>query len=378
MARYDFISTHEVQGMLPVLKDGKWGLVSYDDFDKEIVQPTWDTMPEERRGCVLIQHKGKFGILDSEGNEVLPPLYDNVYVANPNRIVIERADEKYAIFDMKGNAGIPFKSGYNLLDYHEDKRIIAYRNGKCAVIDITEKEIIQFGLYDQISWDDSEKMYCVSVNGKEGALNEQGKEIIPPSMDKIYFYPNDILVKNNGKMGVYSYTGECKIACNEYSFITPYGEATFNVSKDGVLYGIISAKNEVIVPIKYNKAHRFINGFAEVELYEKKGFVNYIGEEICKIIHNEVRRFSEGLAAVCFDDAWGVINTEGQPVVEYKYDDIGSFHNGYAIVKLGSKYSVIDKEGNELLPFIYTSIRTGNVPGEFFVEVDFNEGRVRL
>ena len=68
-----------------------------------------------------------------------------------------------------------------------------------------------------------------------------------------------------------------------------------------------------LIKPKYDDASNFENGFAEVELNNKYGFIDENGKEIC----------------------------------EMKYDKAFNFKNGFAEVQLNGKIIKIDTEGNE-------------------------------
>ena len=59
--------------------------------------------------------------------------------------------------------------------------------------------------------------------------------------------------------------------------------------------------------------------------------------------------FSEGFAEVKLNGKYGFIDKTGREVIPCKYEAAGEFSEGLAAVKLNGKYGFIDKKGKPLL-----------------------------
>lgn len=126
---------------------------------------------------------------------------------------------------------------------------------------------------------------------------------------------------------------------------------------------------------KYDFIGEFKNGFAQVEINNKWGFVNTDGEEIIPPKYNFVSDFCEGLARVQlsteykstpskyifihdleedfteaqFNNKWGVVNQDGKEVVPPKYDFVHDFQEGFAKVELNGRWGFINQQGQEIV-----------------------------
>ncbi len=80
---------------------------------------------------------GKYGCLDSSGREVIPFVYDSVYVRG-NLIEAEK-EHKWGCLDMMGKEVIPFV--YDRVDVRGNL-IEAKKNGKYGLFDLTGKEVV--------------------------------------------------------------------------------------------------------------------------------------------------------------------------------------------------------------------------------------------
>ena len=63
--------------------------------------------------------------------------------------------------------------------------------------------------------------------------------------------------------------------------------------------------------------------------------------------------FHNGFAEVMINGKWGFIDESGKEVVPLIYDYIESFENGFAEVMINDKWGFIDESGKEVVPLIY-------------------------
>ena len=105
---------------------------------------------------------------------------------------------------------------------------------------------------------------------------------------------------------------------------------------------------------KYDSVGSFSEGLAEVELNDKWGFIDTMGNVVIPLKYDNAGFFSEGLAGVELDGKYGFVDTTGKEVVPLKYDSVNKFEDGLAKVELNgkwwfisNKHGHIDKTGHE-------------------------------
>ncbi len=136
------------------------------------------------------------------------------------------------------------------------------------------------------------------------------------------------------------------------------------------LYGYINTKtNKLFVPCKYQFANQFAEGLGAVNLggdvkfddmYAmdyvckggKWGYIDTTGTVIIPIKYESADDFSEGFAAVEMKGKKALIDKTGKVLTEFKYDYIYPFTEGLAVVGRGKplKFTYIDTTGKEILP----------------------------
>lgn len=96
--------------------------------------------------------------------------------------------------------------------------------------------------------------------------------------------------------------------------------------KEGLLYGYVNAKGEIIIAAQFEEATDFAEGMAAVKVNNKWGYINTSGNFVISAQYQEACPFGEneynGLARVKTNNKWGIINKSGQFVVTAQYEII--------------------------------------------------------
>ena len=144
-------------------------------------------------------------------------------------------------------------------------------------------------------------------------------------------------------------------------------------------FGFINPNGKVVIPLKYENAGNFNEGYAvvlnankELLIIDKKGNETPIKNKNYDVSFSYYNDFvfSEGLCAVISNKKYGFINTRGEEVIPCEYekpvlpknaDDrivqgLPKFLNGVAVVYKNGLYGVINKTGKIVVPIEYQFI----------------------
>ena len=88
-------------------------------------------------------------------------------------------------------------------------------------------------------------------------------------------------------------------------------------------YGFINDKGDTIVPIKYDFATKFVEGFSIVNVGCEWGVT--FEEKAGQVIEKNV----------CLDGKWGYINYQGEEVIPLVFDKAYYFQENFALVHIG-------------------------------------------
>lgn len=182
---------------------------------------------------------GKWGLVNREGNQVVPIKYNYIYCSKQhsfdNEIAVVVADKHYGAIDRAGNEIIPlaydkFEKSGNLVLMKKGKNWFIINGETRHTIEL-EKQ------YDILST--TEKMICFMQNDKFGFLDCSGKEIFPPISESSIEFED----------------GLARICMEDK-------------------YGYIDTTGKIVIPTLYDEAGEFNDGLAYTEKGDKKGFID--------------------------------------------------------------------------------------------------------
>ena len=211
--------------------------------------------------------------------------------------------------------------------------------------------------YDRIG-DFKEGLAIVSLNGKYGYINADGKEVIPPiynaaspfhkGLAEVKFKNTRRIIDTCGKT-IESYNEPVKITtiCEKKAEKKAEEKIWLNglcKVKLGKKWGLSDASgNEIIAP-KYAEIEKFNADYLQVKLNGKWSLVDMFGNEKIPPIYNAYGKFGKGLIQVKKNRKWDLVNMNGKEVTEIKYDEI----SGKA-VRVGHLWGLLDENGNEIV-----------------------------
>lgn len=236
---------------------------------------------------------------------------------------------------------------------------------------------------------DGKKWYSVIKDGKEGACDANGKELIPPEYDDVSVDYEDNYIKTikDKKTSIYDLNGKLILA-------TPYEDVRWyqmkkdpycEVKLDGK-WGLMDKKGELIVPCEYEGFSTYEvekTGYCEVKQNKKCGVYDIKNKRLMiPCLYDDVSHYQFGeddYAGVKLNGKNGCINRQGDLVVPCMYDDVSTYQiaeKGICDVTLGrgvnKRIGIYDvKNGRELVPCKYENIKGRNryKYGDYYIVV---------
>ena len=202
-------------------------------------------------------------------------------------------------------------------------------------------------------------------------------------------------INGGGKSTFVSYDGK-RLTDLTFDYMGDYENEMMMVGVGDYENGYINKDCQLTIPLKYEHAGDFCNGYAAVHDGNEWLFVDKQGNEIrLENKYEQLGNFSDGLARVSafcvwreglayhsdyYDDAgiWGYVDKNGKEVISPQYIYAFDFQNDRAIVAKGKwtknkkwdnecrqgaywteyeLWGVIDKNGKEIIPCIYDEIK---------------------
>ncbi len=243
-------------------------VISMNDYKSDVVNRSW--YGYINAGYILIEYKGRQGVIDTECNVIIEPKYDE--------------------------ACLRFLNGKVSFYIKEDNRVMFLDENL---------ELQKDNYYDDIS--DS---LILGVNTLWG--NDKEYEYLKST---IYY---NYLVEKDGLWGLCDIYGNIIIP-TEYQDIWFFGlnDNLLRVEKDG-LYGIVDENNQVVLPIEYKD----INYLRMLDTDNKYGCLNEDGTVLIEPQYDSVAMQDDFIFAEK-DGLWGIVDYQNNILVDFNYDHIG-------------------------------------------------------
>ena len=241
----------------------------------------------------------------------------------------------------------------------------AYRNGKHGAIDIQGKEVIPC-IYDDGNYF-SEGVVAECLSSKWGMVDYRNNTIIPFEYEEIYVCKNNLInAKKNGKFGLINKSNEVIV-----DFI--YDDIISWLTRDCIIYpakkngkwGFIDRYNNIIEDFIYDKAELLsdsddnIGEFVLVVKDDKSAIYSSNRQEfITNFDYDFIGELSDNRFKAIKDNKSGFLDTNGDIAIPFEYDKDYHYEfceNRCTVFKDG-KAGVIDLEGNIIIPFKYRKI----------------------
>ena len=309
----------------------------------------------------------KWGILDSKGNTVIEPTYQEMIIVLNNKkdvflctydineetgeyktkVVNKENKEIYTDYD-KIEALVNYDSSGNA--WYEKDIFKVQSNGKYGLIDINGKQVLKTE-YDEIeTLKGLENSILVTKDGKVGLVNEAGATIISPEYSKIQKFDDNykkgyITIDADKKYGLVSYAGS-KILDNKYEKIDSVGGENYFVIEENKEQKVVDVNGKVVLEKGYDKISQ-LNSDGIVFIKDKKyGFMDYEGKVLVKPEYDSLKEINTGILKASKDKKYGLIDLDGKTKVKFNYNDIYYEENAGFYVAEDSKYnsSIIDTE----------------------------------
>lgn len=274
------ISLSEKKSLYPFenQENALWGYKN--ENGKIVVEPKYTYAQEFNHGYARVSIRGKAGLLDSTGKEIIQPLkYTHIGNFISEKFVTVEAGKKSGMLDFTtGEEILPPVNG-SIIPLNNGMIAIA-SDRKTGLLSKAGEEIIPLSFkYAYIKTLCSEGLIGVFANNKWGYIDTTGKEVIPFEYEIINDFSEGVAsVRLNEKWGFIDKTQKTIIPFN-YQSANNFSENLAAVMLNGQ-WGYIDKTGQVVIPFKFDKAESFENGGATVYIKGEKLRINKRGHTI--------------------------------------------------------------------------------------------------
>src|SRR6056297_1414971 len=382
-------------------KKGPYGPGVARAFDKELeFDMIW---PFNEFGYCKVKDNNKYGMMDTTGKLIVPVTYPKIRFYYSSFVALHSEGGVKTIVDKKGRPVYMTTIKISMLDSNymalelkpRQQKLVRLPEGKTIVPNgkyeyfgpprgsalIPVSKTFHEGYENTNPWGSKELMGYIDTTGKlvvdlkydyaDAFLNGMGKvekkgkygfidartrkQVIPCKYKKADFFINGYArVKDSINWKIIDKKGNVVV---EY----PYIEYTYNVHTDIIpvaksdtgKYGIMNARGELVVPLKYDKIKSFamlrdVNNFIVFQRDGKWGVIDRFGNIIIPFLYaHENKSFSGVFFAdnqrflVKKNGKYGLVNYKNEFIIPREYEVIEDKHGVYRTLK-----GFFDYQGN--------------------------------
>lgn len=277
------------------------------------------------------EHNGKYGYINSEGEIVIPCIWDEAFDFHDGLAAVVDEDKKQGYINMQGDLVIPCEWIPSINPN--------FKNGVVQVDKIIGKDHLG-DVYGHF-W-----------------LDKTGKEIPEPEYRPEFSDGlTPVIAPSTGELQSMGYEDEEGHLVIPYHwwFAEPFSDGLAAVAVEGDLdierWGYIDKLGKEVVPCQFHDAKDFSESLAPVNegSYNNPrwGYIDKTGTFVSDQRWSLAFPFQEGLASIKdYNRKWGYINTRLDVVISCQFDAVEDFYNGTAWVEIDGTWKVIDKQGN--------------------------------
>ncbi len=260
---------------------GRSGLVSI--LTKEMLVEA--DMVEPIHNYLRVIAKGKYGVWNYRGKEVIPIKYDFISDFTEDSVLTVFQGKNKGLINLQGKVILKPAPLYEELLVMKDERVGVKIKNKYGFVDKNGKLRIA-NRYEGIG-SFAENMAAVKILGKWGFINKAEELVVQPNYEAVSQFDHGLApVRKHGKWGLADKKGKEILRCN-YDGVNWQPTGRYTISLNGKK-GLADATGREIFPPKYDLVADNDNGFVMLGKNGKLGLSDNKGYDVLPIIYDRL------------------------------------------------------------------------------------------
>lgn len=295
-----------------------------------------------------VEHTFQYGVVNLNGTVIIPLEFKNI---------VPIGSLRYSVYNENNKAALFSEAGIKLTDFTIDS-ISVFRNNNAIIYQgltqgiINREGIIKVApLYREIVLGEKPNETRARAFDEWLLLENNHKTLKSSPTDNLNPYSNNIIVQNGNQYGIWDSTLR-EIIPVSYEKIQ-YADNDFAVAKQNGKYGLITFKNERVLPFAYDSLlinKKFVR--VQEKLLGKPSWSLYdvYGIRKSERSYEQIGEFNGKFFPVKNYGLSGIMNRYGKETVHCVYDSVVAFSEDQIVVKFHGHYGIIDFNENWILP----------------------------
>lgn len=345
-----FASGMSAQKLFPVRIEKMWGLINSDG--KLVKNADYEAIGDFKDfGYAIMQKNGGVGLLDGNGNEIVPPHYKDIKILDSTLVAVMDKGE-WMVINLDGK--VILNKGYTRLKLWNGKYLAFMKDEQWGIVDMKGTEIAP-PKYDEIFFEDNR--FFLTVKSKMmGVLSGQGKEILPNIANEIKIEGDDLFFyRKNNFWGAVDITGN-HIIKPKYDAWRPISGNYIKLVANNKLSLYSLSCSRIIVEGKFDDFYAFSDKHIIVKKNRRLGLLDWCGNNVLFTRYSEIQAYDQGLFRVNYEGQWGIVKINDEPVIPFAYQYIAPLDGNLCVIKRNDKFGIANKSGKEVVAPQYSRI----------------------
>ncbi len=293
-----------------------------------------------------IVRKGRLGLIDAAGREVLPPLYESLAGM---QIDVPRPGIFPPLSDI-----LWFLEG--IWNHPVTAEVFPFsRDGLWGFMDRRSRVVVEGRFLKAEAFGTVVPLAPVRTESGWGFIDREGRFVIEPRFeDASRFMGAAAPVKEGGRWGLIGpdgkYLSDSRFDEEPHIGYRPGVERDLVPALSAGKWGWIDETGRFVIPPKFESklpldGREFKEGLANMPWQGKMGFIDLTGNFVIEPVYDVAGPFLNGLAVVSTGGKCGYVDREGKSVIPMLYERCWPFFDSLARVATGRKWGFVDRSG---------------------------------
>lgn len=322
-------------GLAIVGKNSLYGTI--DRTNKEMLAIKYEYVGELKDALQLVADTMHYGYANSKGEIEIELKYSSASDFSNGTAVVE-LDNKKGILDINGNIVVPFENDW-IENFNEFGHARARKDSVYGIYNRQSGMLMPFEFQNIGEFSDSMAML---VKGDQfGYLNSMGEIVIPIQFEFSQeflvwgkFNNGTAKVMNKGKVGIIDKTGN-KLFPSIFEDVGQYSANSWTAVKKNGSWGYSDNKLKLMVPYKYDYAYTYQYGFGKVNKNNLWGLLDQNAKQVLDIKYEQIEWVNDSLLKVKVGGKWALLNTNFQQKVPFEYSEMEMYNRHLLRLKKG-------------------------------------------
>ncbi len=314
------------------------------------------------QGYAVIGKDGLYGVIDKNGVEIVPFIYDEVELLE-NTLILVSSNGLYGLLNRDGSLRheieysqiIDVDSLYYLLYKGEDSELYCIKDSTALHFEPMDLELLGLGYYRAYGFNG------MKVGLFQSEANCDLSEVLSIAYGDINKFGDDSFVGEfRNELKIMTKSNEM-MTDSVYGSISPVHNGYALAVKDSKV-GYLNSHAQEVIDFQFEpfmgmmSSGLFQGGNAIVKTEGLFGIIDTLGSYKISPKYNQLT-YLEGLYGVRGDGDWSVLSFTQDSITPAIYSSIDALGNGFVLYNENGKYGMMDTEMNSIFPPVYRSIQ---------------------